>query len=119
MEGEGIGVMVMLRLALDKPSEVEELIHRARKPEGSCCVEPINISCLLKQALEERVVEIPYGDGESFFIVFMSHSHGQTALLHLHLLLLLHDLLLLLLLLKLFEFNSMEGNWNWGSVGER
>lgn len=107
MEGEGIGVVGVLRLALDKPPEVEELIHRARKPEGPCCVESINVLSLLKQPLEEGVVEIPYGDGESPFVVFLAYSHGQTPLLHLHPLLFLHDLLLLLLLV-LLQFNSLE-----------
>lgn len=78
VKGEGIQVVVMLRLALDEPLNMKEVVYGAGELEGPCGVKSIHFFCLLQQPLEQGVVEIGYGNHkllEAAFFAFQSHPH--------------------------------------------
>lgn len=88
-----------LQLALDKPPEVEEVVHGARQPQRSRGAVTVHLLRRLEQPPEVGVVEVGYGDGESpeaaAVFALEADPHGQPPLLHLlPLLLILHLLLL-------------------------
>lgn len=87
-QGEGRGVEVQQRLALDEPQDVEEVLDRARELQWARRLVAVGLLSLVEKFGEERVVEMRYGDLElpettiSFF--FEPHAHHQPSLLHLH-----------------------------------
>ena len=98
MQRLAVVAMRVVRLPLDAPPEVEEVVDGARQLQRPRGVETVHLLCRLEEPLEEGMVEVGDGDNElpeAAFFAFEADSHGDRSLLHLHPLVLLHHLFLL------------------------
>ncbi|CAL9196935.1 unnamed protein product, partial [Musa hybrid cultivar] len=85
--------MGVMRLPLDKPPEMEEVVDGTGKLEGAGGAEAVDLSSCLEKPREVRVVEVGYRDDEppeAAFLAFQPYSYCKPSFLHLRPLLLLH-----------------------------